>query len=111
MAAQKKTKEIEERFERISELGCVAQVVFEERVYTCGQPAEVHHCKGYEFSNAGAKKADHKESIGLCYNHHRGAEGFHTIGKETWEAKYGKQIDLLEKTNEELGDWKWVSVN
>ena len=34
-------------------------------------------------------------AIPLCLNHHTGAEGIHTIGVLTWEARYGSQLEML----------------
>lgn len=58
-----------------------------------GSPAEVHHQR----DGAGiAQKGSDESSIPLCPIHHRGAEGFHTLGKRAWEAKYIPQASLLE---------------
>ena len=34
-------------------------------------------------------------AIPLCLHHHTGAEGIHTIGVLTWEARYGSQLEML----------------
>jgi len=61
----------------------------------CGsKPVECHHIRTGQ--GLGRKAAD-EECLSLCINHHRGPEGFHTLGKRAWEAKYGMQVDLLEK--------------
>lgn len=48
-----------------------------------GVMLETHHCE----TKAGCQK-DHDKTICLCYYHHRGAEGFHTIGRKEWQRKY-----------------------
>lgn len=84
------TKKHRERWGSISNLGCAV----------CGYPlAEIHHC----FTGGGGRK-NHDHTIGLCYNHHRGKEGIHTIGRKTWQAKYGSEQDLLDKINLILGE-------
>jgi len=80
-----------ERFERLSEIGCII----------CVQPPQIHHLIGVRYRGMG-QKADDQYTISLCLNHHTGAEGIHTIGKRTWEAKYGTQEELLDKTNRRL---------
>jgi len=34
-------------------------------------------------------------AIPLCLHHHTGAEGIHTLGVQTWEARYGTQVSML----------------
>lgn len=38
--------------------------------------------------------------IPLCWNHHTGAEGIHTIGKKTWYSKYLNKEDSLQLSKE-----------
>jgi len=33
----------------------------------------------------------------LCYCHHQGEDGIHTIGRKKWQAKYGTEQELFEK--------------
>ena len=80
-----------ERFDRLSEMGCIV----------CGQPPQIHHLIGVKYRGMG-QKADDQYTIPLCLDHHTGAEGIHTLGKRPWEAKYGTQEELLEKTNDKL---------
>lgn len=49
---------------------------------------EVHHCR----SNGQAR--DDFKTIPLCWNHHRGPDGFHTQ-KGTWESLFGFDTDFL----------------
>ena len=80
-----------ERFERLAEMGCVI----------CKQPAQIHHLIGVKYRGMG-QKADNEFTIPLCLNHHTGAEGIHQIGKQTWQAQFGTQEELLQRTNERL---------
>lgn len=73
-----KTKAEREHLQRVADLPCV--VCFYE--YT-----EVHHLTGAGMG----LRSSHFDTIPLCCNHHRGKEGIHTIGKKTWEKKYGTQ--------------------
>ena len=43
-----------------------------------------------------------KDMIPLCYIHHQGKLGIHTIGKKTWEERYGTQRELHQRLQEEL---------
>lgn len=61
-------------------------------------PSNLHHIR----DKTGMGKKD-KDIIPLCHYHHQGKEGIHTIGKQTWEDKYGKQRDLHEKLLKEIG--------
>ena len=84
-------KERRERFDALSELGCAI----------CGMPPQIHHLIGTKWRGMG-QKSDDRNTIPLCLHHHTGAEGVHTIGKKTWEAKYGTQEELLEQTEAKL---------
>lgn len=67
---------------RVAELPCVC----------CGaRPVEVHHCISGRY---GQRKASDRETIPLCFAHHRGPEGIHT-SKRAWEALYGLDTDYL----------------
>ncbi len=50
------------------------------------------------------QRNSHYMTIGLCHYHHMGKEGIHTIGRKTWEAKYGRELELLEKVRGLLGE-------
>jgi hypothetical protein len=65
-------------------------------------PAEIHHCsKGTGL----AVRADNYHTIPLCHIHHR--TGGHGIaihaGRQSWEAAYGTEQELLAQTLRELG--------
>jgi hypothetical protein len=45
-------------------------------------------------TGAGGRK-NHKDIIPLCYGHHRGRAGIHTIGRKLWQAKHGHEVILM----------------
>lgn len=64
------------------------------RCIICFDPAVAHHKTGAGM----AKKASDYDTMPLCNDHHTGKNGIHTMGVETWEAKYGTQDDLIKRT-------------
>lgn len=79
---------------KVASLGCII----------CGGIAEIHHIRT---GQGMGKKSSNFEVIPLCPNHHRnGGYGiaFHA-GKKAFEAKYGTQQELMDKTNALL---EWV---
>jgi hypothetical protein len=73
-----------ENLERVKGLPCVI----------CGhtQPSAAHHI-GIKMG----KRKNHLRIIALCYRHHQGDEGFHTLGRKKWEARYGTEEELYER--------------
>jgi hypothetical protein len=64
----------------------------------CGAPppSETHHPR--EGQGMGQKADDH-QAISLCAACHRtGRHAFHRIGKRSWEALYGPQLEHAERT-------------
>jgi hypothetical protein len=61
----------------------------------------IHHLKGLKYASLG-KKATDEHTIPLCYHHHQGIHGIHTIGMRAWEQSYGTQEELLRYTNDLL---------
>jgi hypothetical protein len=59
---------------------------------------ETHHC----LTGAGGRK-DHDKTICLCYYHHRGGEGIHTIGRKEWQRKYGTEQYHMDKDKKRRG--------
>jgi hypothetical protein len=57
----------------------------------CGSEACVHHIR-----IMGEPRDDFK-SIPLCWHHHQGPEGIHTLGKYAWRKTYGHELDMLKK--------------
>jgi len=60
-------------------------------------PCNIHHIR--DKTGLGLKDS---EMIPLCHTHHQGKLGIHTIGKKTWEARYGTQRELHQRLKEEL---------
>lgn len=60
---------------------------------------QVHHIRHF------GEARDDKRTIPLCWNHHLGPDGFHTLGKKVWPEKYGYELDMLKKLNETLTDY------
>lgn len=60
-----------------------------------GTPAEIHHLR----AGMGAGQRNTNENvIPLCLEHHRGATGYHGLGRRAFERMYGlTELDLLRK--------------
>lgn len=92
MAKKAPTKAEREHMERVASLGCIA-------CYNLGYddtPAEIHHIT----TGVGmGQRASNYQVIPLCHTHHRtGGPGVAIhAGKETWELRHGREIDLLEQ--------------
>lgn len=70
--------------------------------HECGGRVTVHHPIGAEWRGMGQKAKD-EEVIPLCEAHHlHSRNAIHLMGKKPWEAKYGTQRELLEKTRQLL---------
>ena len=77
------TKAAKAHMARVAELPCCV----------CGsRPVEVHHCISGRY---GSRKVSDFDTISLCYDHHRGAQGIHTA-KAAWEAEYGPDTGFLD---------------
>ncbi len=85
-------KETKARFKALSDHGCCI----------CRGPAEIHHLKGHEFGTGMGLKSSNNYTIPLCLNHHRGIEGFHAMGKISWEARFGSQQSWLTFVDEKV---------
>ena len=80
------------RYDLLFQLGCIV-CLREFGIYT---PPAIHHTDGRTKPNSNQK------TIPLCGPHHQtGGNGiaFHATGRKTWEAKYGKESELLEEVN------------
>ena len=69
-----------------------------ERIYGQhpGGHVELHHLR-----TGGWGKGNYTTLIPLCYFHHLGAEGIHTLGTKAWERHFDvSQKDLLEIVKE-----------
>lgn len=81
------TKAERSRWQHIVSLGCVI----------CGRPAMLHHCG----TGMGGRK-DHSRVLGLCFLHHQGRAGIHTIGRKVWRDIFGTEEQLMELTEKKL---------
>lgn len=71
--------------DRVAQLPCVI----------CStSPVEVHHAG----TGAGGRK-NHMKVLPLCVNHHRGAQGIHTIGRKVWRELFGTEDKLLQQVD------------
>ena len=78
--------------EKVASLGCGLCYL----IHGDHEPAgvELHHLR-----TGGWGKGDYKTLMPLCYIHHRGAEGIHTLGTKAWEKRFNvTQKELLEWT-------------
>lgn len=74
---------------RLAELGCLI----------CSSPANIHHLRT---GKGMAQRSDDYHAIPLCHFHHQGNQGIHTLGTKAWQAKYGTELELLEKVRKML---------
>lgn len=64
----------------------------------CGAtPVSIHHVRRY------GETRKHSKVVPLCYTHHQGTAGIHTLGKREFERLFMTQDELLRKTDERLG--------
>lgn len=77
------------RWSRIAALGCI--------VSGCRHSACIHHA----LTGMGGRK-NHLKVLPLCYDHHQGKEGIHTLSRRVWEKKFGTEEYLLEKVEKLL---------
>lgn len=74
--------------------------VAQQPCMVCGAwPVQVHHIE----TGMGRKK-DHLRVISLCYRHHQGEDGLHTIGRKAWVQRYGREVDLMAKMLERMSE-------
>lgn len=91
------TKAEREHLSKVAEIGCI--VCLNENY---GQsPAEIHHIRS---GQGMAQRASNYEVIPLCPIHHR--NGGHGVavhaGIETWQERFGTEVELLEQVKEML---------
>ena len=85
------------RFANLREMGCII----------CSNPeVHVHHKLG---SGMG-QKSDDSLSYPLCWRHHTGDEGIHTLGVKTWQKRFGYTEDeFITITNNYLEAMEMIS--
>lgn len=79
---------------KLADMACVIC----ERLYGQhpGGNVTLHHLR-----SGGFGKGDYTTLFPLCFDHHQGANGIHTLGTKAWERKFGvSQQDLLALTIE-----------
>jgi hypothetical protein len=76
--------------QKVAALCCI---VCRTKIGIDDSPAELHHLR-----TGGWGKGDYMTLIPLCYRHHRGADGIHTLGTKRWEQYYGPQQEMLDLT-------------
>ncbi len=96
MAKKAATRSDKDYMGRAAALGCVLC----RRLGYGATPAEIHHPR----TGTGAgRRADHKEGIPLCPEHHRGNTGLHGMGRKAFEREYGvTELELVEITHQQL---------
>lgn len=82
MPAKPPTRSQKARWEALRAHGCMV----------CRQPAAIHHL----FTGMGGRK-DHDKVAGLCWNHHQGPEGIHTIGRKAFAKRFMSELEMQEK--------------
>jgi len=83
------TKAQRERWSRIIKLGCIVE--------GCPHKPSIHHA----LTGAGGRK-NHDKVLPLCYDHHQGDKGIHTLSRRVWEPIYGSEESLLARVDELL---------
>ena len=97
MASKKEKKHLA----LVQSLGCLI----------CQQPAICHHIRnrGDGKGNIGfGQRATHYETIPLCPSHHVGAFSIHNT-KRQFEAMYGTEAELLQRTLKEIKSLEQVN--
>ncbi len=74
-------------WQKLRDLGCII----------CGSPPAIHHCG----TGMGGRK-DHKFILPLCYEHHQGSQGIHTLSRRVWQEKYGTEEELVKVAHKRL---------
>ena len=92
----------EKRFlSAVADLGCALC----RRLGYFDTPSEIHHLRNVGLG-IGVRNSNFNV-IGLCPEHHRGATGFHGLGRKGFEKRYGvTQEELLQDTLDLLDDGK-----
>lgn len=63
----------------------------------CGaRPVSIHHVRRY------GETRKHSKVVPLCYTHHQGTAGIHTLGKREFERLFMTQDAMLKETQRRL---------
>lgn len=86
--AKKATKSEREHIAKVASISCIV----------CGVwPVEVHHAlTGY------GGRRNNMKVLPLCFNHHRGVQGIHTLGRKAWQRQYATEQELLDRLDHAL---------
>lgn len=79
------------RFDAVANLGCI--------IPDCNHAACIHHCE----TGMGGRK-NHDRVLPLCYDHHQGKEGIHTLSRRVWQKKFGTEQELMDRVSSMLGE-------
>ena len=79
-------------------------------------PVALHHPYGGSMVARGIMKSSNEKvsdwlQLPICYDHHQGNEGIHTLGVKAWERKYEEQSDLVDFLCEMSGLDLWELAN
>jgi len=78
------------------------------------QDIEIHHAHSGSMVSVAMRGMSAKTNpffqIPLTFKYHRGEFDPESIGIKTWETKFGKQLDMLERVNEQLPYDIWVQA-
>ncbi len=86
--AKAPTKAEKAHMARVAEMPCIV----------CGdEPVSVHHA----LTGSGGRR-NHMLVLPLCYRHHQGKDGIHTVGRPIWQLAYGTETELLAKVQGRL---------
>lgn len=88
-AKKGKTNEEKVHMDMVAQLGCII----------CGMPACLHHIR---MGMGIGQRNSHFNVLPLCYNHHQGRDGIHTLGTKKWQKIYGGENQLLERVRQKL---------
>ena len=90
MAKKKVATRLErEHMSKVASLGCLV----------CQRPANVHHIRPIGLGIG--MRSSHYQTIPLCYDHHQGQFSIHNC-KEQFEARYGTEHEMLQRTLNEI---------
>lgn len=98
------TAEIQRHWDRVADLGCIV---------TGNRLVTLHHAHGGSMKERGIHRSTGRKTsdwlvIPLTWNLHVGFQGIDVIGVLEWEAKYGKQADMLDAICQRLGVDVWA---
>ena len=97
MAKKKVATRLErEHMSKVASLGCLV----------CQRPANVHHIRPVGLGIG--MRSGHYQTIPLCHDHHQGQFSIHNC-KEQFEAMYGTEAELLQRTLKEIKSLEQVN--